>query len=266
MLSNVVDVIILMKRSVNSLHLSQSVSWIPTVSNQFFNFNFLPRERECFADDTWTNVASLSSTSADPLLAGLSDDKKDDDITPGESGTVKANKGMILRKSVEYIRYLQQLVDAQATRNRELEAALASTGFSGLGHTRADDHMHELMLHQSGAGAGMNGFGNGEDMFRHMSGGYHAFDLATMPEHDDESSHSHSHDVSMGDQPSSSILSSTSPSAGSGTGEDDEFSAEEERGRRGRDGRPQPTRRLSIKEGDVSLSTLRGGAIQTEVL
>ncbi|CAL1708540.1 unnamed protein product [Somion occarium] len=37
---------------------------------------------------------------------------------------VKANKGMILRKSVEYIRYLQQLVSAQATRNRDLEQQL----------------------------------------------------------------------------------------------------------------------------------------------
>jgi len=39
---------------------------------------------------------------------------------------VKANKGMILRKSVEYIRYLQQLVMAQASRNRELEAQIGA--------------------------------------------------------------------------------------------------------------------------------------------
>ncbi|KAG6829938.1 hypothetical protein H0H87_009672 [Tephrocybe sp. NHM501043] len=39
-------------------------------------------------------------------------------------GIVKANKGMILRKSVEYIRYLQQLVEAQGARNRELESEL----------------------------------------------------------------------------------------------------------------------------------------------
>ncbi|KAG6918198.1 hypothetical protein DXG01_015987 [Tephrocybe rancida] len=39
-------------------------------------------------------------------------------------GIVKANKGMILRKSVEYIRYLQQLVEAQGARNRELEREL----------------------------------------------------------------------------------------------------------------------------------------------
>ncbi|KAI9454494.1 HLH-domain-containing protein [Russula earlei] len=43
----------------------------------------------------------------------------------GES-VVKANKGMILRKSVEYIRYLQQLVMAQANRNRELEAQIGA--------------------------------------------------------------------------------------------------------------------------------------------
>lgn len=42
----------------------------------------------------------------------------------GGGGVVKANKGMILRKSVEYIRYLQQLVTAQGARNRELEAEL----------------------------------------------------------------------------------------------------------------------------------------------
>ncbi|KAG5641887.1 hypothetical protein DXG03_004008, partial [Asterophora parasitica] len=45
--------------------------------------------------------------------------------TQGEGlGIVKANKGMILRKSVEYIRYLQQLVEAQGARNRALEAEL----------------------------------------------------------------------------------------------------------------------------------------------
>ncbi|EDR06938.1 uncharacterized protein LACBIDRAFT_294581 [Laccaria bicolor S238N-H82] len=42
----------------------------------------------------------------------------------GDGGVVKANKGMILRKSVEYIRYLQQLVTAQGARNRELEQEL----------------------------------------------------------------------------------------------------------------------------------------------
>ncbi|KAF8509076.1 helix-loop-helix DNA-binding domain-containing protein [Hysterangium stoloniferum] len=44
--------------------------------------------------------------------------------TAANGGAVKANKGMILRKSVDYIRYLQQLVTAQADRNRELESQL----------------------------------------------------------------------------------------------------------------------------------------------
>jgi hypothetical protein len=94
---------------------------------------------------------------ADPLLpASMSLTKKDDIVkeegdptssTPtgvsADSGVVKANKGMILRKSVEYIRsvfhplfyirtfldaslsrYLQQLVTAQGARNRELEQEL----------------------------------------------------------------------------------------------------------------------------------------------
>lgn len=43
---------------------------------------------------------------------------------PTEAQVVKANKGMILRKSVDYIRYLQQLVSVQGARNRELEAEL----------------------------------------------------------------------------------------------------------------------------------------------
>lgn len=189
-----------------------------------------------------------------------------EDQQGGDSNTVKANKGMILRKSVEYIRYLQQLVDAQAARNRELEAALASAGFSGMGHTRADDHMNELMMHQNN---GANGFGSGDDMFRHMSGGYHAFDLATMPEHD-EHGQSQSHDVSMDDRPSTAnLMNSTSPSVGSGDGDDDEFSQEEERGRRGRDGRPQPTRQPSAKEDGMSMSgghRLRSAATKNEAL
>jgi hypothetical protein len=42
-------------------------------------------------------------------------------VNANEQSTIKANKGMILRKSVEYIRYLQQLVSLQASRGRDLE-------------------------------------------------------------------------------------------------------------------------------------------------
>jgi len=47
-----------------------------------------------------------------------------DDGDSKETPVIKANKGMILRKSVDYIRYLQQLVTAQASRNRDLEAQI----------------------------------------------------------------------------------------------------------------------------------------------
>ncbi|KAH8797975.1 helix-loop-helix DNA-binding domain-containing protein [Flagelloscypha sp. PMI_526] len=50
-----------------------------------------------------------------------------------EGQVVKANKGMILRKSVDYIRYLQQLVSVQGARNRELEAELRAAKGQGGG-------------------------------------------------------------------------------------------------------------------------------------
>lgn len=62
--------------------------------------------------------------------AGGKDKDKDKDKDGAGAGAVKANKGMILRKSVEYIRYLQQLVNAQAARNRDLETQLTRAGIS----------------------------------------------------------------------------------------------------------------------------------------
>ncbi|KAF9446993.1 HLH-domain-containing protein [Macrolepiota fuliginosa MF-IS2] len=67
----------------------------------------------------------LSPVSPVDVVPGLK--KEEDGSTPSataEGSVVKANKGMILRKSVEYIRYLQQLVTAQGSRNRELEQEL----------------------------------------------------------------------------------------------------------------------------------------------
>ncbi|KAJ7034583.1 hypothetical protein C8F04DRAFT_1234202 [Mycena alexandri] len=64
------------------------------------------------------------------VLPGGAKKEADEDGKDGKEGAVvKANKGMILRKSVEYIRYLQQLVSAQGARNRELEEQLK--GFRG---------------------------------------------------------------------------------------------------------------------------------------
>ncbi|KAF4616403.1 hypothetical protein D9613_008860 [Agrocybe pediades] len=104
---------------------------------------------ECMLDGTTANGngnngGSPSAMAASPGLLDPSDpllpsataaEKKEAAIKEenGEEGTVvKANKGMILRKSVEYIsaddasRYLQQLVTAQGARNRELEQELKS--------------------------------------------------------------------------------------------------------------------------------------------
>lgn len=55
----------------------------------------------------------------------------------------KPNKGVILRKSVDYIRHLQQLVANQTSRNQELEAQLQGKALS------------------NGAGGSMNGGNNG---------------------------------------------------------------------------------------------------------
>jgi len=58
--------------------------------------------------------------------------------------------------------------------------------------------------------------------------GFHGFELASMPE-----------DAEMDDRPTTGMtMSGTSPSVGSGEGDDDgRVEEEEERGRRGRDGR-----------------------------
>ncbi|TFK21735.1 HLH-domain-containing protein [Coprinopsis marcescibilis] len=94
---------------------------------------------ECLLDGTGPPNAKDNGASITPPLTedalvpkGPQDPalklEKDDDGVPvnGVDGAavVKANKGMILRKSVEYIRYLQQLVTAQGARNRELEQEL----------------------------------------------------------------------------------------------------------------------------------------------
>ncbi|KAG6901561.1 hypothetical protein C0995_010539 [Termitomyces sp. Mi166 len=109
--------------------------------------------------------------------------------TGGEgAGIVKANKGMILRKSVEYIRYLQQLVEAQGARNRELEAELKV--WRG-GATPAQ--VQNVNGDAQGQGQGVaNGEGQGMDLTwnGHAGAGYGAsggfFGLPSMPEGGEE--------------------------------------------------------------------------------
>ncbi|KAG0269648.1 hypothetical protein BGZ95_001981 [Linnemannia exigua] len=61
----------------------------------------------------------------------------------------KPNKGVILRKSVDYIRHLQQLVTSQNNRNQELEAQLRARN-GGAGHTADESNANGV----NGAGPG----------------------------------------------------------------------------------------------------------------
>ncbi|OBZ78357.1 hypothetical protein A0H81_02636 [Grifola frondosa] len=165
---------------------------------------------ECLLDPnaTLTMPPSLS-VSGEDLLFGMTttttspsdrkegsgsaepEDKDGGSATGADSaGVVKANKGMILRKSVEYIRYLQQLVSAQATRNRDLEQQLhAFRGEpNGAGAIVADgEEMGGLVLHEEvgDAFALMGGIGA-----HHAHGGlrkgFHGFELESVEEMDQD--------------------------------------------------------------------------------
>jgi hypothetical protein len=188
-------------------------------------------------------------SAATPPEPAAKKEEEESGTTPTDSGVVKANKGMILRKSVDYIRYLQQLVTAQASRNRELEGQLeryrsqdpdAVGKDSGEG---ADDM--GLVLHEDVDGFAMVGAPHGR--FGH---GYHGseFGLASVSEMDVEDGEEVRPGTAMTGM---SALDVTSPSVGSGGSphsledgeegslEDGDEGEEEERGRRGRDGKPR---------------------------
>jgi hypothetical protein len=63
-------------------------------------------------------------SAATPPEPATKKEEKENRTTPTDSGVVKASKGVIPRESVDCIRYLQQLVTAQASRNREFEGQL----------------------------------------------------------------------------------------------------------------------------------------------
>lgn len=244
---------------------------------------------ECLLDPnaTMTMPASLSSaTSEDLLLAngapqspnpansptdgpGETVTKKEEgEEKDGENGgVIKANKGMILRKSVEYIRYLQQLVSAQASRNRDLEQQLQQLRLSGNGVAHAGDNSSNeddtLMLHEEIGDDFLNMNApttNGISGHRRQTSTssrtkkFTGFELDTVAEmeqdtdHDYDSygyhrnDHRHSTDDDhemdrpstggMGGSPLSNESASDEPE-----GEPDDRELEE-RGRKGRDGRP----------------------------
>ncbi|KAG5638763.1 hypothetical protein H0H81_010385 [Sphagnurus paluster] len=107
-------------------------------------------------------------------------------------GVVKANKGMILRKSVEYIRYLQQLVEAQGARNRELEAELKVWRAGGAPEPQAQSHS------QSQGQMGMYGGG--------YVGGAGFFGLPSMPEGEGEDGEGDGEDEGVDDMDVESVV------------------------------------------------------------
>jgi len=126
---------------------------------------------ECMLDSGVSNPAPAqtptSPTPDDVLLGNLIPEGASQAAAGEDSGksegagdsVVKANKGMILRKSVEYIRYLQQLVMAQANRNRELEAQI--------GALRTSD-ASPSSTHHSGTHSSINGNGSvAEELILH---------------------------------------------------------------------------------------------------
>ena len=177
--------------------------------------------------------------------------------THTEGGIVKANKGMILRKSVEYIkyaslhfhmaflvgkltsaistlRYLQQLVSAQASRNRDLEQEVQAYQQNGAtklpngadmsgksqSHFEAIDHdadgFSDLVLHEDVT----------DPDFAIQLNGYSNFGLGPMPEEDaamDTGRRVPSGDPKDGFEDTSRMDSSlTPPSVGTGSVEGDD--------------------------------------------
>ncbi|KAH7098069.1 hypothetical protein BKA62DRAFT_623033 [Auriculariales sp. MPI-PUGE-AT-0066] len=101
-----------------------------------------------------------------------------------EKSGMKANKGIILKKSVEYIRYLQQLITAQASRNSELEAELAqlrsptsptdvgsSGGGFGFGAGSGPNLFEDLLLASPTSYDLSHGHGHGHGHHGHMGMG-----------------------------------------------------------------------------------------------
>ena len=186
-------------------------------------------------DEFFFGITGISGLSNPLGSEGLASTKLEDDEDSGEcapvkkaggtngthteGGIVKANKGMILRKSVEYIkyaslhphmaslvgkltsaistlRYLQQLVSAQASRNRDLEQDIHAyqqngaaklpngTDMSGKTQNRFEnidpdaDGFSDLVLHEDVADSdfGIHLDGYAKNSF--------TFGLGPMPEED----------------------------------------------------------------------------------
>ncbi|KAI0341400.1 HLH-domain-containing protein [Trametopsis cervina] len=237
---------------------------------------------ECLLDpnSTMTMPATLTSATSDDLLFGAGGSapvpappasatsngggspdggKKEDaeDKDGDAAGAVKANKGMILRKSVEYIRYLQQLVSAQATRNRELEQQLQSFRGPSSGSSTTVNGASEddaLMLHEEVGGFSLGMPAQDGKRTPKKFGGFELESVAEMEQdtldehnaHQQHMQHQRYRDEQDQDMERPSTAGTgASPLSASGS-DDNEHEhehaegeqEEEERGRKGRDGRP----------------------------
>ncbi|KAI0784125.1 helix-loop-helix DNA-binding domain-containing protein [Abortiporus biennis] len=201
------------------------------------------------------------------LNSGDDDKEKEKDggkesLGKDESGTtVKANKGMILRKSVEYIRYLQQLVTAQASRNRDLEDQLQTyrsggTPSSSDGSLSTSNGMsistgdgeEVLMLHEEvGDFAGLLNGGASSSLSHKKGMSFSELESVEEMDMEDDLHHHHHHRLRYDeDQDHDMDRPSTAGGGENGTspsvvddGEDglDDSEEQENRGRRGRDGK-----------------------------
>ena len=150
-------------------------------------------------------------------------------------------------------RYLQQLVSAQASRNRDLEQQLQSLRGSpglpaGLNGTGSEDDL--LMLHEE-----VSDFNLSLDM--HNADGrkkFNGFELESVAEMDQDTEHRGAEEDHDMERPSTAGTGASPLSQGSASDEQDEDGEEEERGRKGRDGRPMGLNGAVKLEDDMQTS------------
>lgn len=149
----------------------------------------------------------------------------------------KPNKGVILTKSVEYIRYLQQMVQVQADRNRELEERVrmlegggggaAGPSFNGAGGLNGTHHQQQLPFGPSMLNHNMP-LSTVQEQFMEENDGAQGYSQLSRsnkgnspPKRSPPSSASHHHHHFQHLIPTSTMTSSTSTATGSNhTGND----------------------------------------------
>lgn len=238
------------------------------------------------AEDVFSPLSAISPDSQ--TVPHAKKEVLEDPTTPIEGGVVKANKGMILRKSVEYIRYLQQLVDAQANRNRELEQALSAyrddgsdcdraslcppaglrmgIAMNGIGHhsggsgsSNGSAHMHTPTSNDSPGSNGNGHLSNGHHdemsgLMLHEEVGGDGFGLGGMAFHIGFGKSFHGFELASMpedaemDDRPNTAMTMNGTSPSTGSGEGDEDPRTEEEEERGRRGRDGRVRDGGVKK------------------